>query len=463
MALALAVAPSADATGRARLTVEPQAALIDAPVVIRLEGLRPREEVTIRATTNDSEGRPWCSEALFRAGVNGVVDPAADRSLRGTYTGVNAMGIFWSMQPDFVDPIASARAAFAAAQSPIQALFMPPQGTAFRRSVSGDLHFELTAYSGDTPLVAALVRRQITGPDVKVIEVREQGLVGRLYEPPGQRLPAVLVLGGSNGGIQATYAPVLAGHGYVTFSLAYFGAERLPRDLVEIPLEYFKRGIDWLRTRPSVDADRIAVLGSSRGGEAALLLGATYPEIKAVVALSPSHVVWEGAVRDPREKGLQALKAGRSAWTLGGRPLPFVPKTITPEVAAKVAAGERFHAIEIMPLASVDLAAVERARIPVEKIHGPVLLVSALSDRMWPAAQMADRVAEALRAHRFPHRVEHLQYDALTHPVPAAWLPVMHGGTLGGTAEGTMRAFANYWPAIVSFLDRSLRTARQLT
>jgi len=35
----------------------------------------------------------------------------------------------------------------------------------------------------------------------------------------------------------------------------------------------------------------------------------------------------------------------------------------------------------------------------------------------------------------------------------------MHGGTLGGTAEGTMRAFATCWPAVVSFLDGSLRTA----
>src|SRR5688500_5263130 len=87
----VAVTTLAAAAGRARLTVEPRAALIDAPVAIRLEGLRPREEVTLRATTHDGDGRPWHSEAVFRAGANGVVDPAASRSLRGTYTGVNAM------------------------------------------------------------------------------------------------------------------------------------------------------------------------------------------------------------------------------------------------------------------------------------------------------------------------------------------------------------------------------------
>ena len=135
---------------------------------------------------------------------------------------------------------------------------------------------------------------------------------------------------------------------------------------MEIPLESVKRGIDWLRARPSVDPERIAVLGLSRGAELALLVGATYPaDVAAVVALSPSSVVWEGAVRDPAKTGLAALKADRSAWTLAGRPLPFVAKSVTPALAARVAAGERFAGIDLMPIAEAD-AAAEAARIPVE-------------------------------------------------------------------------------------------------
>ena len=78
------------------------------------------------------------------------------------------------------------------------------------------------------------------------------------------------------------------GHGYTTFALAYFGVEGLPRELVKIPLEYFKKGFDWLRTQDTVDGRRLGVVGGSKGGELALLLGATFPEIKVVVARAPS-------------------------------------------------------------------------------------------------------------------------------------------------------------------------------
>jgi hypothetical protein len=197
----------------------------------------------------------------------------------------------------------------------------------------------------------------------------------------------------------------------------------------------------------------------SRGAELALLLGATYPEVKAVVALAPSHVVWEGAVRDPSKKGIAALRADLSAWTLDGRPLAFVPKTIGPALAAKIEAGERFAAAEMMSLDGVDPDRLSRATIPVEKINGPVFLVSSRADRMWPAAAMADEVERRLRAAHFAHRIERLDYVDAAHTVPDSWMPNAYGGTLGGTATGNARAFADYWPKLRDFLRGSLSPA----
>jgi dienelactone hydrolase len=74
--------------------------------------------------------------------------------------------------------------------------------------------------------------------------VREGGLVGTFFRPstPGPH-PAVIVLGGSDGGLREGSAAVLARQGYATLALAYFGVEGLPPELVEVPVEYFGRAI----------------------------------------------------------------------------------------------------------------------------------------------------------------------------------------------------------------------------
>jgi dienelactone hydrolase len=401
----------------------------------------------LRASATDADGAAWRSEATFRADRRGVVDVARRAPSAGTYAGVEPMGLFWSMRRD--GPPAAARAG-------IQDLLLPPEGPMFARKPAGAVEVRLEAIADGAVIASAVATRQWTLPEVKVTEVGEDGLVGRLYEPPGDRRAAILVLSGSNGGIQASHAPMLAAQGYVVFSLAYFRAPGLPKDLVEIPLEYLQRGMDWLRARPSVDPERLAVFGLSRGAELALLLGAHYPEIKAVVAIAPSHVVWEGAVRDPEKKGLAALRADRSGWTVGGEPVAFVPKTIGPALAAKVEAGERFVAAEMMRLDGVDPERLARAEIPVERINGPVFLVSSRADRMWPAADMAAAVVARLKARRFPHRVESWTFDDAAHALPDSWMPIAHGGTLGGTAAGNAHAFADYWPKLRAFLRTAL-------
>jgi len=95
-----------------------------------------------------------------------------------------------------------------------------------------------------------------------VIKVSDDGLVAALYLPPtdaGVTVPALIVISGSDGGIAgaAMYGEPLAANGYAVLALAYFAMTGLPRDLVEIPLEYFKLAIDWLQSHPSIDPDRV--------------------------------------------------------------------------------------------------------------------------------------------------------------------------------------------------------------
>jgi dienelactone hydrolase len=67
--------------------------------------------------------------------------------------------------------------------------------------------------------------------------------------------------------------------------------------------------------RPEISGDRLAVVGTSRGGELALQLGSMFPAIKAVVTYVPANVrfpVCCGNTRVPH------------AWSWQGQPLPFV-------------------------------------------------------------------------------------------------------------------------------------------
>jgi uncharacterized protein len=253
----------------------------------------------------------------------------------------------------------------------------------------------------------------------------------------------------------AAYAPTLAARGFTTFSLAYFQAPGLPADLVEIPLEYFARALDWLRRRPEVDAERVAVLGLSRGGELALLLGAQLDGVRAVVAFSPSSVVWEGAIRDPERRGLAAVRADRSSWSREGRPLPYARKQITPELERKITSGERFAVIEYHSAEAVSAAPAD-ALIPIERSRAPMLLVSGRADRMWPSETMAEQMVARRRGTPGAAPIEHRAYDEASHVLHDAWLPPQYGGTMGGTAAGTIHAFEDYWPRVTEFLGRVL-------
>jgi dienelactone hydrolase len=73
-----------------------------------------------------------------------------------------------------------------------------------------------------------------------MIDIREQGIVAKLFLPnTGEPRPAVIVLSGSCGGFCEPVAQVLASKGYVTLALAYFNVDGLPKNLENIPLEYF--------------------------------------------------------------------------------------------------------------------------------------------------------------------------------------------------------------------------------
>lgn len=86
---------------------------------------------------------------------------------------------------------------------------------------------------------------------------------------------------------------ILARNGFAAIAVAYFAMERLPKELDQIPLEYFQNVLAYVRSHRSLNPDRMGIAGNSKGAELALLLASQDPAIRAVVAFAPSSVVWQ--------------------------------------------------------------------------------------------------------------------------------------------------------------------------
>jgi dienelactone hydrolase len=310
-------------------------------------------------------------------------------------------------------------------------------------------------------------RMQTCSNEIRVSETRvirqrvdKERLVATLFRPtaPGPR-PTVIVLSGSFGGMMEGSAAVLASQGFAALAIAYFGVDPLPPELVEVPLEYFAEAIAWLKEQPAVDPDRVAVMGVSKGGELAVLLAATYPEdIKAVVGYSASPVVWRGASYRPLSF---ILGKPRSSWTLGGKPVPFVD--VRPRFSEVMGAFiGKLPSLRAMHERSLDdQAAVSAASIPVERINGPVLLISHTDDRVWPATRLSEMAIERLDAHNHPFPYHHLCYEDAGHPtgLPYSTLVVPKWGpwSPGGSLEGNGHASADSWTKALDFLEKHFK------
>ena len=241
--------------------------------------------------------------------------------------------------------------------------------------------------------------------------VDENGVVADLFhDGSGHPKKAIVLLGGSEGGKTFSSFAMrsalndLVGQGCTLLSLAYFKTPGLPSVLEEIPLEYFEKAFAWLATQPEVISKEIALIGGSKGAEVALLLGGMNPRIKAVVAMSPSSVVWQGIPK----KGVDIVGAAKSSWTYQGKGLPFVPYGFSSWNLSTMLFGRLRKEHE---KALQKTSQVEDVVIPVEKIQGAILLLSGKRDQMWPSTEMCEQILSRLAAKGFVHHYEHIAFN----------------------------------------------------
>jgi dienelactone hydrolase len=413
------------------------------PVSIRVENVRQQSTVTLQATGTDQYGQKWSSLARYRASLSGTVDTSVEAPLGGTYKTVAREGLFWSM---ILDPAAKTVTPMVSIND-VQVTLTDVS----KRTITKQLSFTESLGVNELPV--------------------STDVYGYLYTPATVQSPkpALIVLGGSEGGCRRDLAPVLASKlGAPVMALAYFGQQgsTLPVSLQNIPLEYFSGAMDWLNTQPGVKKDSFLVMGISRGAELALLLASKYPErIKGVLANVPSAVIWQGEGETP----------DAPSWTEGGSPVPFI-KTwppwsddLTSQYQAAITNGTPFSFRKVYEymLAQATPDQIAAATIKVENISGPVMLLSSKLDGMWQSDVFASEIVTRLNSAGFNYPVTSYSYPSSGHLIQNGYQITTINKyfnaqmniwmDLGGTPEGTAAANIDSWPKVIEFFKNAIK------
>jgi dienelactone hydrolase len=150
-----------------------------------------------------------------------------------------------------------------------------------------------------------------------------------------------------------------------------------------------------------------------------------------------------------------------SAWSVNERDLPFAlfDRTVINWDQPLVRCTPGFTA------GLSDAGRVTAAQIPVERINGPILLISGEDDQVWPAKILSNVAVQRLRGAQHPFKVEHLCYEGAGHaigpPHPFAERrsthvvhPVLgYDFELGGSPELNAKASRDSWERVVPFLQ----------
>eukprot|EP00064_Thunnus_orientalis_P019214 superscaffoldBa00004707_g19329 len=248
------------------LSVLPTRALVDEKFKVLVENLPAGSPVTVHSLHHSEDKDYWEAYAHYISDHKGTVSVAEDLSFGGTYTGIEPMGLLWSMR------------------------LVPgsQKGLRLRKmDVHSPMLVNISVYSGhiaegfreQPPLASALTERWYMAPGVRRIDIREKGVRGTLFIPPGPGpFPGLMDMWGGSGGLMEYRSALLASHGYVSLALQYFSPGELKS--AELEFKYFEAAFNIVKDHPQVIPDRVGIFGLSLGAIVTMYLAAESTIIK---------------------------------------------------------------------------------------------------------------------------------------------------------------------------------------
>ena len=434
-ALAMVSACATRSPGAPSVTLSSDTQLSGDPVILRVDDAPAPVRISAERAWGRSEKTLYRSTAVFEA-ENGRIDPSRQAPVSGSYTGISAAGIFWSMTdtetvlPDTSDT-----------ETVALAFDFGDDGTVDHRS---EIQF----------------RKRI--PELEEIAVGAVLPAAFLLKPKdADNPPVIIVTGGSEGGDSAarSLGAKFASRGYAVLGLPYYSPyygsgprqfPELPAAFDSIPLDKIEVARDWLLARDDVDGSQIALYGASKGAELVLAAASRIEGFEAVAAIVPSDVIWEGW-------GPGTTPGEVSSFSWRGQALPFVPYVGMAEEIAKFGqpgetvrirtphdAGRRENPDRIAP-----------ARIKVEDIAAPVFLVGGDEDNTWASGQMARNIKDSRDAAGLQTTL--LVGTASGHSLTGDGYAPMSGRKPYAAAAEEARLRLDAWQALLAFFETHLR------
>ncbi|XP_056223405.1 peroxisomal succinyl-coenzyme A thioesterase-like isoform X2 [Seriola aureovittata] len=407
------------------LSVVPTRAVVDETFKVLVENLPPASPVTIRSLHHSEDQDYWEAYGFYISDHRGTVSVSEDLSFGGTYTGKEPMGLLWSMRP-----VPGSR-----------------RGLRLRKmNVCTPMLVDISVYSGHegfgdrAPLASVLTERWYMAPGVKRIEIKEKGVRGTLFIPPGPGpFPGLLDMWGGGGGLLEYRSALLASRSYAALALEYFSAGEL--ESVELQLKYFETAFNILRDHPQVMPDRVGLFGLSLGSLVSLYLATASTAIKprCCVCISGNH-----------------------SYPLG-KPLSGIYEELSRN-SHKVRVDENNHMI----WRDMGLAIMSNPsnNMDIGKINCPLLLVNGLDDQNWPAVESAEDIARLMRAAGKEHLLTRLTYPDAGHLIEPPFSPHFRATNFietiqkqkvvmlwGGQTKPHSDAQEDSWRQIQSFLQ----------
>ncbi|EAD7292994.1 alpha/beta hydrolase, partial [Listeria monocytogenes] len=274
-------------TGYLKINSNPSSA--DSIITMKIENLPPLSEVEvftktispfycINAPLNFSSNNIWVSRNKFISDMNGVVNLNTSPPIYGDYQGAFPMGCI-----SFMKPIRKKT------KKIVKDIENIPLNNSYK--------IEFNIYLNGNLIEKKIIERYFSQSNINMDKINFNDFEARYFHiENGESLPSIIVISGSEGGIEKAQciAQLLANHGYATLAIGYFGLNTTSKNLSEIPLEIIKEAIFFLKNKKEIDPNRIRIYGRSKGAELALIASNYFHEITCIVLNSPTILSFEG-------------------------------------------------------------------------------------------------------------------------------------------------------------------------